>query len=51
MLYLWAIPLLTHSSVDWFLRGYTKRFNHRHRELGHRFSGRYKALLVDGSGG
>lgn len=34
--------------VDW--GGYTNRFNHRHKEFGQLFSGRYKALLVDGSG-
>src|SRR5436309_682065 len=26
------------------------RFNHRHKEFGHVFSGRYKSLIVDGSG-
>jgi hypothetical protein len=26
------------------------RFNHRHKEFGHFFSGRYQALLVEGSG-
>ena len=29
---------------------HTSRHNRRHREFGHLFSGRYKALLVDGSG-
>ena len=29
---------------------YISRFNRRHREFGHLLSGRYKALLVDGSG-
>src|ERR1700758_2870934 len=29
---------------------YTNRFNHRQKEFGHLFSGRYKALHVDGSG-
>jgi hypothetical protein len=33
-----------------FLGVYTNRFNHRHKEFGHLFSGRYKALHVDGSG-
>ena len=28
---------------------YTTRFNRRHKEFGHLFSGRYKALPVDGS--
>ncbi len=30
---------------------YTQRFNSRHRQWGHLLQGRYKALLVDGSGG
>jgi hypothetical protein len=29
---------------------YTGRFNRRHKLVGHLFSGRYKALVVDGSG-
>src|SRR5207244_4908384 len=29
---------------------YTSRFNRRHKIFGHLFSGRYKALVVDGSG-
>src|SRR6267143_5095116 len=29
---------------------YTSRFNRRRQEFGHLFSGRYKALIVDGSG-
>ncbi len=29
---------------------YTSRFNRRHKLFGHLFSGRYKSLLVDGSG-
>jgi hypothetical protein len=33
-----------------FLGTYTNRFNRRHRFFGHRFRGRYKALVVDGSG-
>ena len=28
----------------------TTRFSRRHKEYGHLFSGRYKALVVDGSG-
>ena len=32
------------------LSPYTIRFNHRHKVFGHVFGGRYKALLVDGSG-
>ncbi len=33
-----------------FLSTYTARFNRRHKLFGHLFSGRYKALVVDGSG-
>ena len=36
--------------MKWLLGTYTARFNRRHKEFGHLFSGRYKALLVDGSG-
>ena len=36
--------------MKWFLGTYTSRFNRRHRLFGHLFSGRYKALIVDGSG-
>ena len=28
----------------------TARFNRRHKLFGHLFSGRYKSLIVDGSG-
>jgi putative transposase len=38
------------AGMKWFLGTYTARFNRRHRLSGHLFSGRYKALLVDGSG-
>ena len=38
------------DGMHWFLGVYTNRFNHRHREFGHLFSGRYKALHVDDSG-
>jgi putative transposase len=38
------------SGMKWFLGTYTGRFNRRHRKFGHLFSGRYKALIVDGSG-
>ena len=38
------------AGMKWFLGTYTARFNRRHKLLGHLFSGRYKALLVDGSG-
>src|SRR5687767_9998117 len=36
--------------MKWLLGTYTTRFNHRHRCVGHLFSGRYKSLIVDGSG-
>ena len=36
--------------MKWFLGTYTGRFNRRHRLFGHLFSGRYKCLIVDGSG-
>ena len=36
--------------MKWLLGTYTLRFNRRHRQCGHLFSGRYKALIVDGSG-
>ncbi|HEY2952847.1 MAG TPA: transposase, partial [Verrucomicrobiae bacterium] len=36
--------------MQWFLGTYTARFNRRHRSFGHLFSGRFKALIVDGSG-
>ena len=38
------------EGMKWLLSTYTIRLNHRHRLFGHIFSGRYKALLVDGSG-
>jgi REP element-mobilizing transposase RayT len=38
------------AGMKWFLGTYTGRFNRRHRVFGHLFSGRYKALVVDGSG-
>ena len=38
------------AGMKWFLGVYTKRFNIRHETCGHLFAGRYKALLVDGSG-
>ena len=34
--------------MKWFLGTYTARFNRRHKQFGHLFSGRYKALVVDG---
>jgi putative transposase len=36
--------------MKWFLGTYTARFNRRHKLFGHLFSGRYKSLIVDGSG-
>jgi REP element-mobilizing transposase RayT len=38
------------TGMKWFLGTYTSRFNRRHKLFGHLFSGRYKALIVDGSG-
>ena len=38
------------AGMKWLLGTYTSRHNRRHREFGHLFSGRYKALVVDGSG-
>jgi putative transposase len=38
------------AGMKWFLGTYTARFNRRHKVFGHLFSGRYKALIVDGSG-
>jgi putative transposase len=36
--------------MKWLLGAYTERFNRRHKLSGHLFSGRYKSLIVDGSG-
>jgi REP element-mobilizing transposase RayT len=38
------------AGMRWLLSTYTNRLNHRHKLVGHVFSGRYKALLVEGSG-
>ena len=38
------------AGMQWLLSTYTNRFNHRHELCGHLFSGRYKALVVEGSG-
>src|ERR1039457_729708 len=38
------------AGMKWLLGTYTSRYNRRHKEFGHLFSGRYKALIVDGSG-
>jgi len=35
--------------MQWLFGVYTNRFNHRQKEFGNLFSGRYKALHVDGS--
>jgi len=39
------------AGMQWSLGTYTARFNRRHKLFGHLFSGRYKSLVVDGSGG
>src|SRR5438132_13284468 len=38
------------AGMKWFLGTYTSRFNRKHKLFGHLFSGRYKSLVVDGSG-
>src|SRR2546422_6417108 len=38
------------AGMKWLLGTYTGRFNRRHKLVGHLFSGRYKSLIVDGSG-
>ena len=38
------------AGMKWLLGTYTGRFNRRHKLFGHLFSGRYKSLIVDGSG-
>jgi putative transposase len=38
------------TGMKWLLGTYTGRFNRRHKLFGHLFSGRYKAVMVDGSG-
>jgi REP element-mobilizing transposase RayT len=38
------------AGMKWLLGTYTSRHNRRHKEFGHLFSGRYKSLVVDGSG-
>jgi putative transposase len=35
--------------MRWLLSSYTLRLNHRHKLFGHVFSGRYKAVLIDGT--
>lgn len=39
------------AGMQWLQGTYTARFNVRHRESGHLFQGRYKALPVPGEGG
>ena len=36
--------------MKWLQGTDTSRFNRRHKLFGHLFSGRYKLLIVDGSG-
>jgi putative transposase len=36
--------------MKWLLGTYTSRFNRKHKQVGHLFSGRYTARVVDGSG-
>ena len=38
------------AGMKWFLGTYTARFNRRHKLFGHLFRGRYKSLIVEGSG-
>ena len=38
------------AGMRWLLSAYTLHFNPRHKRFGHVFSGRYQALVVDGSG-
>ena len=38
------------AGIKWLLGTYTSRFNRRHKLFGHLFCGRYKSLIVDGSG-
>ena len=37
------------TGMKWFMGAYTARFNRRHEVSGNLFTGRYKALIVDGS--
>ena len=38
------------AGMKWFLGTYTSRFNRKNKLFGHLFSGRYKSLIVEGSG-
>lgn len=39
------------AGMKWFQNTYTRRLNTRHAKWGHVFGGRYKAVLVEASGG
>ena len=39
------------AGMKWLQGTYTQRFNSRHKQWGHLLQGRYKALLIDCSGG
>ena len=39
------------AGMKWFQGTYTQRFNRRHRQCGHLFQGRYKALVVESGHG
>lgn len=36
------------AGMKWLQGTYTQRYNHRHKQRGHLFQGRYKAVVVDG---
>lgn len=38
------------AGMKWLLGTYTGQFHRRHQVVDHLFSGRYKALVVDGDG-
>jgi hypothetical protein len=38
------------DGMRWLLSTYSNGFNHRRKKVGHLFSGRYKALHVEGNG-
>jgi len=38
------------AGMKWLMGTYTSRFNRRHKLFGHLFSGRYRSMIVDGSG-
>ena len=38
------------AGMKWLLGTFTGRFDRRHHLFGHLFSGRYKSMIVDGSG-